>query len=57
MNQTTRTKVESLFGDFDFRSHVTRAEFEELCADLFNQVLTPIDDVLKAANMTYVRVW
>ncbi|KAM6907533.1 hypoxia up-regulated protein 1 [Xenentodon cancila] len=44
-------QVEGLMDDIDFKAKVTRAEFEELCADLFERVPHPVHDALKAAEM------
>lgn len=40
--------------DIDFKAKVTRAEFEDLCADLFERVPQPVKDALTAAEMTMV---
>uniref|UniRef100_A0A674NW10 Hypoxia up-regulated protein 1 n=1 Tax=Takifugu rubripes TaxID=31033 RepID=A0A674NW10_TAKRU len=45
-------QVEGLMDDIDFKSKVTRAEFENLCADLFERVPQPVKDALSAAEMT-----
>uniref|UniRef100_A0A8C4DTX7 Hypoxia up-regulated protein 1 n=1 Tax=Dicentrarchus labrax TaxID=13489 RepID=A0A8C4DTX7_DICLA len=44
-------QVEGLMDDIDFKAKVTRAEFEELCADLFERVPRPVLDALAAAEM------
>eukprot|EP00066_Takifugu_rubripes_P028179 XP_011617445.1 PREDICTED: hypoxia up-regulated protein 1 [Takifugu rubripes] len=45
-------QVEGLMDDIDFKSKVTRAEFENLCVDLFERVPQPVKDALSAAEMT-----
>ena len=40
--------------DIDFKAKVSRAEFEELCADLFERVAHPVQDALASAEMTMV---
>lgn len=40
--------------DIDFKSKVTRSEFEELCADLFERVPRPVEDALAVAEMNLV---
>lgn len=40
--------------DIDFKAKVTRAEFEDLCADLFERVPQPVKDALSTAEMTMV---
>ncbi|XP_044078602.1 hypoxia up-regulated protein 1 isoform X3 [Siniperca chuatsi] len=44
-------QVEGLMDDIDFKAKVTRTEFEELCADLFERVPRPVEDALTAAEM------
>ena len=40
--------------DVDFRLQVTRNELEEMCADLYDRFKIPVDQALKAADMTMV---
>lgn len=42
--------------DIDFKSKVTRAEFEKLCADLFERVPRPVQDALTVAEMNLVSI-
>lgn len=42
--------------DIDFKAKVTRTEFEELCADLFERVPHPVQEALTAAEMTLVSI-
>ncbi|KRZ12318.1 Hypoxia up-regulated protein 1 [Trichinella pseudospiralis] len=51
-NMETIAQVESLHEDMDFRTQVTREQFENLCKDLFDQVQTPIQQALNAAEIT-----
>uniref|UniRef100_A0A4W6DFY5 Hypoxia up-regulated protein 1 n=1 Tax=Lates calcarifer TaxID=8187 RepID=A0A4W6DFY5_LATCA len=44
-------QVEGLMDDIDFKAKVTRTEFEELCADLFERVPRPVQEALTAAEM------
>uniref|UniRef100_A0A096LPX3 Hypoxia up-regulated protein 1 n=1 Tax=Poecilia formosa TaxID=48698 RepID=A0A096LPX3_POEFO len=44
-------QVEGLMDDIDFKAKVTRVEFEELCADLFDRVPGPVQEALTAADM------
>ena len=39
-------EIDSLFENVDFSSTITRARFEELCADLFKSTLQPVERVL-----------
>ncbi|XP_064595263.1 hypoxia up-regulated protein 1-like isoform X2 [Liolophura sinensis] len=45
-------QVEGLLEEKDFRAKVTRADLETLCADLFDRVTKPIEDALKASEIT-----
>jgi len=47
-------KVESLFEDEDFRTKVTREQFEDLCQDLVDRVDKVIKDALATAELTAV---
>lgn len=49
-------QVEGLMDDIDFKAKVTRTEFEELCADLFERVPGPVQEALTTAEMKLVRV-
>ncbi|KAI8149158.1 heat shock protein 70 family [Fennellomyces sp. T-0311] len=51
-NTETTASAESLYEDKDFRVKVTRAELENLCADLLKRVPGPIETALKASGMT-----
>src|SRR3954463_10500629 len=42
--------------DIDFRTKVTRADFESLTADLIERARKPIEDVLRDAKMGLVSV-
>jgi heat shock 70kDa protein 1/2/6/8 len=44
-------EIESLFDGQDFSTNITRARFEELCADLFRNTLNPVEAVLRDAKM------
>lgn len=45
-------QVEGLLDEQDFRVQVTREQFENLCADMFERVKTPVEDALNAAAVT-----
>uniref|UniRef100_A0A646QJH2 Hypoxia up-regulated protein 1 n=1 Tax=Hemiscolopendra marginata TaxID=943146 RepID=A0A646QJH2_9MYRI len=45
-------QVENLIDEQDFKSQVHRADFEEMCSDLFDRVSFPINQALKQAAMT-----
>ncbi len=44
-------EIDSLHEGIDFYSTITRARFEELCADLFRGTLEPVEKALKDAKM------
>lgn len=46
-------QVEGLMDDVDFKAKVTRSEFEELCADLFDRIRKPIEDAVTSAGVHY----
>ncbi|XP_061817890.2 hypoxia up-regulated protein 1 [Nerophis lumbriciformis] len=50
-NMEFMAQVEGLIDEIDFKAKVTRADFEELCADLFERVPGPVQDALTAAEM------
>ncbi|KAI9143715.1 Hsp70 protein-domain-containing protein [Paraphysoderma sedebokerense] len=50
-NVDVMASVEGLHEEQDFRVKVTRDELEKLCADLFERVNKPIDDILKDAKL------
>ena len=48
-------QVEGLMDDVDFKTRVTREEFENLCTDLFDRVKSTIEDAIKFSEVTHVR--
>ncbi|XP_077402735.1 hypoxia up-regulated protein 1 [Vanacampus margaritifer] len=51
-NAEFMAQVEGLIDEIDFKAKVSRAEFEELCADLFERVPHPVHDALTVAEMS-----
>ncbi|XP_034245229.1 heat shock 70 kDa protein cognate 4 [Thrips palmi] len=53
LSSSTQASVEidSLFEGIDFYTSITRARFEELCADLFRATLDPVEKALRDAKM------
>ncbi|CCD25232.1 Hsp70 family ATPase SSA3 NDAI_0E04150 [Naumovozyma dairenensis CBS 421] len=47
----TSVEIDSLFEGQDFYTSITRARFEELCADLFRSTLDPVEKVLRDAKL------
>ncbi|CAF4577444.1 unnamed protein product, partial [Rotaria sp. Silwood2] len=50
LSQTT-IEIDSLHEGLDFYTTITRARFEELCADLFRSTLEPVEQALRDAKM------
>ena len=44
-------ELESIFEGVDFYSSITKARFEDLCADLFRGCLVPVEKVLKDSGL------
>ena len=44
-------EIDSLYDGIDFYTSVTRARFEELCADLFRSTLDPVEKSLRDAKL------
>jgi len=51
-NKAASFSAESLYEDTDFQAMIQRADFEEMCQDLFLRLTDPIEAALKAANIT-----
>ncbi|KAK6204481.1 heat shock protein SSA1 [Scheffersomyces amazonensis] len=58
LSSSTQTSIEidSLFEGIDFYTSITRARFEELCADLFRFTVEPVEKVLKDAKIDKSQV-
>merc|ERR1712002_410417 len=52
LSSSTQANVEidSLFEGIDFYTNITKARFEELCADLFKATIDPVDKALRDAK-------
>jgi len=48
---TANIEIDAFYDGKDFYSSITRARFEELCADLFRKCLDPVEKVLRDAKM------
>jgi molecular chaperone DnaK (HSP70) len=46
-----KISIEGLIDGIDFEETLTRARFEELCADLFKKTIAPVQQVLDDASM------
>ncbi|EDO18050.1 hypothetical protein Kpol_1045p36 [Vanderwaltozyma polyspora DSM 70294] len=47
----TSIEIDSLFEGVDFYTSITRARFEELCADMFRSTLDPVERVLADSKL------
>jgi heat shock protein 5 len=47
----TKVEIEGLINGIDFEETVTRARFEELCADLFKKTLKPVQTVMDDSGL------
>ncbi|EGV62258.1 heat shock protein SSA1 [Yamadazyma tenuis ATCC 10573] len=52
----TSIEIDSLYEGIDFYTSITRARFEELCADLFRSTIDPVERVLKDAKLDKSQV-
>ncbi|KAK9366521.1 heat shock protein 70 family [Lipomyces kononenkoae] len=55
-NTEVVSSVEGLYGDIDFRTIVSRAEFEDAIQDLLPRIAKPFRDALQAANLDILDV-
>jgi L1 cell adhesion molecule like protein len=49
-------EIDSLYDGIDFYSSITRARFEDLCADYFRGTLEPVEKVLRDAKMDKAQI-
>ncbi|XP_071572900.1 heat shock 70 kDa protein cognate 4 [Temnothorax nylanderi] len=49
-------EIDSLFEGIDYYTSITRARFEELCADMFRSTLEPVEKALRDAKMDKAQV-
>ncbi|KAG1747930.1 heat shock cognate 70 kDa protein [Suillus paluster] len=52
----TSIEIDSLFEGIDFYTSLTRAHFEELCADLFCSTLEPVEKVLRDSKIDKANI-
>ena len=52
----TSIEIDSLYEGMDFYTSLTRARFEELCADLFRSTLDPVEKVLADSKLDKSQV-
>lgn len=57
LSSTTTANIEiEALGGYDFDYVLTRAKFENLCADLFNKTMAPVDSVLKESKLSKSQI-
>lgn len=49
-------EIDSLYEGIDFYSKITRARFEELCADLFRATMEPVEKALRDAKLDKSKI-
>lgn len=54
-NNDYTAQVEGLVDEIDFKHRITREQFENLCADLFERVQRPVEEVLSTSGIPLVR--
>eukprot|EP00961_Rhodomonas_salina_P065189 877084-Rhodomonas_salina.1 len=52
----TTIEVDSAYDGIDFHTTISRAKFEELCADLFRKTMDPVDSVLRDSKIAKSQV-
>ena len=51
-NMEYTAQVEGLIDEIDFKHRITREQFENLCADLFERVKRPVEEALNTSGIT-----
>lgn len=49
-------EIDSLYEGIDFYTSITRARFEEICADLFRSTLEPVEKALRDAKLDKTQI-
>jgi len=49
---TAPLEIDALYEGIDFYTSITRARFEELCSDIFQRAMAPVDQVLRDSKMS-----
>jgi heat shock 70kDa protein 1/2/6/8 len=55
-SSTAQIELDSLYDGLDYNTSLTRAKFESLCGDLFNNTITPLEQALKDAKMSKSQI-
>ncbi|CAL0323233.1 unnamed protein product [Lupinus luteus] len=56
-NTAAPISVESLHGEIDFRSTITREKFEELCGDIWEKSLLPVKEVIENSGLSVDQIY
>ncbi|OIW14422.1 hypothetical protein TanjilG_20868 [Lupinus angustifolius] len=56
-NTAAPISVESLHGEIDFRSTITREKFEELCGDIWEKSLLPVKEVIENSGLSLDQIY
>lgn len=53
LSNATQTSIEidALYEGIDFTMTITRARFEELCGEIFNKIMEPVDQVMRDSKL------
>jgi L1 cell adhesion molecule like protein len=51
-NTVANLEIDSLYEGYDFNTKLTRAKFEDLCADIFNKTMEPVEQVMKDSGLS-----
>lgn len=53
---TATLEIDSLFDGVDYNTSITRARFENLCSDLFNNCMRTVDKVIKDSKLSKSQI-
>ena len=55
-SQSTVISLDSFFSNYDLNINLSRAKYEELCEDIFNECMKPLDKVLKDSKLDKSKI-
>jgi L1 cell adhesion molecule like protein len=53
---TANIEIDSLYNGIDFNITLTRAKFEDLCSDLFNKCIAPVQEALNSGKVSKSQI-
>lgn len=53
---SSSVEIDSLFEGIDFYTTITRAKFEEICADLFRECIKPLEQALRDSKLSKSQI-